>query len=79
MDYNTRVATVEHELLLFFADRGEASLRDASGGFGKERGLTRGTVVKMIDRLHKKGLLERRLVDHVFRYSLSRSIRAMPG
>jgi predicted transcriptional regulator len=43
-------------------------------GFGKERGLARGTIVKMADRLLKKGLLTRRLRDHVFVYAPARGI-----
>lgn len=67
--YNRGMATVEHELLRFFAEKGEATARDAIDAFGADRGITRGSVVKMIDRLIKKGLLQRRVVDHVFVYS----------
>lgn len=68
------MATLEHELLRFFARKGESTLRQAVDEFGAEKSLTRGTIVKMTDRLHKKGLLKRRVENHVFVYSTSEPI-----
>ena len=51
-----------------------AAVAIAVEGFGAPRKLTRGTVVKMVDRLQKKGLLERTLQDHIFSYVLSRPL-----
>lgn len=68
------MATVEHEILRFFAERGEAPARDAVQAFQETRGISRGAVVKMMDRLYKKGLLKRRVENHVFHYSPSEPI-----
>lgn len=74
LDYNPRMATVEHELLTFFSVKGEATLREATDEFGAPRGITRGSVVKMTDRLYKKGLLKRRVGEHAFLYATSEPI-----
>lgn len=74
MDYNPCMATVEHELLTFFSQKGEATLRQATDEFGAPRGITRGSVVKMTDRLFKKGLLKRRVGEHSFLYAPSEPI-----
>lgn len=68
------MATVEHQLATFIEGKGEATLRDMVEGFGAERGISRGAVVKMVDRLFKKGLIERETVDHVFRYRLAQPL-----
>ena len=75
--YNPGMATVEHEVLRFIAEKGEAPARVAIEAFNVSRGITRGAVVKMIDRLVKKGLLKRRVVDHVFVYSPVGSIEGI--
>jgi len=43
-------------------------VRDIFEQFGKPLGYIRGTIVKSMDRLLKKGLVERTLVDGTFMY-----------
>jgi predicted transcriptional regulator len=61
----------DQELLLlrFVADRGDATVGEASEGFAGPRGLARSTVLTMMERLRKKGHLTRRAVNGVYRYS----------
>lgn len=61
-------ARFEFALLQFLAANEPLSVRDIYEGFGKPRGFIRGTVVKTMDRLLKKGLVERELVDGTFLY-----------
>jgi len=58
----------ERELLVFFARREDATVREASDHFLRERGWARTTVLKTVDRLTTKGLLKRAEVDGIFRY-----------
>ena len=69
-------ATVgQQELLLLrhIADAGAASVGDVADAFGGERGLARSTVLTMMERLRKKGLLTRKLVNGVYQYRAQRS------
>lgn len=50
----------ELDLLRWVSERGGASVREASEGFGGPRGLARSTVLTMMERLRTKGLLDRR-------------------
>lgn len=61
-------ARFEHELLRYLAERPHSSIRDAYENFGKPKGMIRGTIVKTLDRLLKKGLVERSLVDGTYLY-----------
>lgn len=61
-------ARFEHELLRFLADNPNSAIRDAYEKFGKPKGMIRGTIVKTLDRLLKKGLVERSLVDGTYLY-----------
>jgi predicted transcriptional regulator len=59
----------ELALLTFLAEGDGATVGEAAATFGEARGLARSTVLTMMERLRKKGHLERRLVDGVYRYS----------
>jgi predicted transcriptional regulator len=59
----------ELALLTFLAEGDGATVREAAASFGEARGLARSTVLTMMERLRKKGHLERRLVDGVYHYS----------
>lgn len=59
----------EMALLRWVADRGNATVGEAAEGFGTERGLARSTVLTMMERLRRKGHLERRKAQGVYRYS----------
>jgi len=65
----------EQELMLLrhIADQGGASVGDVAESFGAPRGLARSTVLTMMERLRKKGLLARKLAGGVFRYRAQRS------
>ncbi|MCC7228832.1 MAG: BlaI/MecI/CopY family transcriptional regulator [Fimbriimonadaceae bacterium] len=61
-------------MIRFISERSESTVREMTDGFASSKGVSRGTIVKMVDRLMKKGLLRRQVVDHIFRYSLSKPI-----
>jgi predicted transcriptional regulator len=66
----------ELALLTFIADRtdrGGATVGEAAEGFGTANGLSRSTVLTMMERLRKKRRLRRRRVGGVFRYSSPQS------
>lgn len=69
----TTIGEQELALLRHIADRGAASVGDVAEGFGAPRGLARSTVLTMMERLRKKGMLARRLSDGVYRYRARRS------
>ena len=58
----------ELALLRFVADRGGATVGEATEGFGDPRRLARSTVLTMMERLRRKGHMARRVVDGVYRY-----------
>ncbi len=63
-----RVGAIELRLLEHFAAVGPTSVRDAADSFGKEHGIGLTTVQKMMERLRKKQLLERKAVDGIWVY-----------
>lgn len=58
----------ELALLRHVADTGGATVGEVADAFGAARGLARSTVLTMMERLRKKGLLVRRLDQGVYRY-----------
>lgn len=58
----------ELALLQYIAEHGAASVGEMAVAFGEPRGLARSTVLTVMERLRKKGYLERRQVDGVYRY-----------
>jgi predicted transcriptional regulator len=63
----------ELALLRHIADQGGASVGDVAESFGEPRGLARSTVLTMMERLRKKGLLARKLAGGVYHYRAQRS------
>jgi predicted transcriptional regulator len=59
----------ELELLRYVARNPGCTVREASDHFAEARGWGRTTVLKTLDRLREKELLEREEVDGIFRYS----------
>ena len=55
-------------LLRHIADRGGATVGEVADAFGSPRKLARSTVLTMMERLRKKGFLNRRLAGGVYRY-----------
>ena len=68
MKPNLKIGAAEYEVLDFFARTGEATVRQAADYFASSRGWGRTTVMKTIDRLREKGLLEREERESVFQY-----------
>jgi len=62
------VGEQELGLLKHIADRDGATVGEAADEYGTPRRLARSTVLTMMERLRRKGHLERRLVDGVYRY-----------
>ncbi len=58
----------ELSLLRFVAERGGATVGEVSESFGGEKGLSRSTILTMMERLREKGRLKRRKVGGIFRY-----------
>jgi predicted transcriptional regulator len=70
---NSPTGEQELALLRHIADRGSATVGEAADAFGVSRGLARSTVLTMMERLRRKGHLERRLAAGVYRYRARRS------
>ena len=58
----------EFGLLTHIADRDGVTVGEAADEYGTPRRLARSTVLTMMERLRRKGHLERRMVDGVYRY-----------
>ena len=56
-------------MLRYIADRGGATVGEVAAAYGEGRGLARSTVLTMMERLRKKGSLNRRLASGVYRYT----------
>ena len=63
-----KLGTEELRLLRLIAERGPTTVREASDSYGVEAGVRLTTVGQMMERLRKKGLLERDSQDGTFRY-----------
>ena len=58
----------ELALLQYVAEKGGTTVGQAAEEFGAARGLARSTVLTMMERLRRKGRLDREPVEGVFRY-----------
>jgi predicted transcriptional regulator len=58
----------ELALLRHIADAGGVTVGEVADAFGGSRTLARSTVLTMMERLRKKGFLNRRMVGGVYRY-----------
>ena len=67
----------EFDLLQFLSSQGALSVRDIFDQFGKPQGYIRGTIVKSMDRLLKKGLVGREMVEGKFLYSAKQASEDM--
>ncbi len=65
---DTTIGGQELALLRHIADRGSLTVGEAAEEFGAGRGLARSTVLTMMERLRRKGLLARRMAEGVYRY-----------
>lgn len=60
----------EMQILSFINDHSPISVREVATHFEKEKNLARTTILTMMERLRKKGFLNRSKVDGVFRYTV---------
>jgi predicted transcriptional regulator len=65
------VGNQEMEVLRFIAEHAPISTGEVARQFGEPNNLARGTIIKMMERLHKKGYLTRRQEAGVYEYSPS--------
>lgn len=63
-----KVGQSELDVLAHIAERGGVTLRQVAEHFADERGWSRTTIQKTLDRLIDKELLQRNQVEGVFRY-----------
>jgi predicted transcriptional regulator len=68
----TSIGDQELALLTWLAARRGATVGEAADEYGGPRGLARSTVLTMMERLRRKGHLERRPVAGVYRYATTR-------
>ena len=61
----------ELEVLRFIAEHTPISTGEVARQFGEPNNLARGTIIKMMERLHKKGYLTRRQEAGIYAYSPS--------
>lgn len=66
-----RLGELESTLLEHLWSAGSATARSAHEAIGRSRGISLNTVQSTLDRLHRKGLLERRKISRAFHYSAS--------
>lgn len=60
---------LELEVMKFVSENEPISVRDVASRFGEERNLARTTILTVMERLRKKGFLQRNLVEGIFLYS----------
>ena len=68
MNGSIQIGDVELELMRHICDAGQSSIREIQIAFGEQRGIKRGTIIQMVERLRKKGLLTRKDVAKILRY-----------
>jgi predicted transcriptional regulator len=61
----------ELALLRYVTEHEPVTMGEVAEGFGQPQGLTRSTILTVMERLRKKGYLTRKKTDDVFRYSTS--------
>ncbi len=60
---------LELEVMRFVSEHAPISVRDTAEQFGDERGLARTTILTIMERLRKKGFLQREPVEGIYLYS----------
>lgn len=73
MKSNHRIGNLEAEILDTITKSEPATVGEVFTSFGSSKGYARTTVQTVMERLRKKGLLKRQLIDGVFRYSAETS------
>jgi len=68
MKKNPTVGRAEGEVLRFIAESGGASVTEVGDHLAATKGQTRNTAFNMMERLRKKGFLNRKRVDGIYRY-----------
>ena len=68
MKLNQNIGRAEMEVLRYVADHPGATVREVGEFLAETKGQTRNTALNMMERLRKKGFLEREKSDSVFRY-----------
>lgn len=63
-----KIGDAELELLRHVCDVGPSSIKELHESYGEPRGIHRGTVLQMAERLRKKGLLLRTDVAKILHY-----------
>lgn len=63
-----KVGQSELDVLGYIAETGRITLRQVADFFGRERGWSRTTIQKTLDRLIEKSLLKREQIEGVFQY-----------
>lgn len=74
---NPPLGNQEIELLKFISDHPEPiAVREITDGFGDPRGLARTTILTMLDRMRKKGVVAREMLEGVYHYTskISKSV-----
>jgi len=68
---NRSLGDQELDLLRYLSEAGASTVGEAVDGYGSPRGLSRSTVVTVMERLRKKGYLVRDKLDGTFHYRCS--------
>ena len=68
MNAKPSVGRAEMEVLRYVADHPGASVGEVAQFLATTKGQTRNTALNMMERLRKKGFLERERVENVYRY-----------
>lgn len=63
-----RLGDLELLVLEYLWNSQDADVHETHAAVGKRRGISPNTVGSALERLHKKGLLEREKVSHAYRY-----------
>lgn len=71
MSRKPSIGRSESDVLRFVAEQGPATVSEVGDHLATTKGLTRNTVLTMMERLRTKGFLVRTKVDGVFRYAAS--------
>jgi len=67
----------ELDLLRWIEQQGSATVGEAAEGFGTDHDLARSTVLTMMERLRRKGHLDRQEVEGVYRYRVATPAREL--
>lgn len=67
------LGAAEAEILAHVAQKQPITVRDTAAFFASKRGVTKTTILNVMERLRDKGFLNRELHDGVFHYSATQS------